>query len=80
VNPAKLDLRVRFPIAIVTPRFFNVCEDVVEPEARLNLAFLGAEDGLLVGTAAPDDIFGAAPNAGAKRNAGIGITIVLHGG
>ena len=52
----------------------------MEPEARLNLALLGTEDALLVGTAAADDIFGAAPGAGAYGDARIGIAIVLHGG
>ena len=54
-------------------------ENVEEPEARLNLALLGTEDALLAGTAAANDIFGAAPGAGSYGDARIGIAIVLHG-
>jgi len=72
-------LRVRPPIAFVSRRLVHLLENVQQPEARLNLALLRAEDGLIEGAATADDIFGAAPGAGSDCDARVGIAIILHG-
>jgi len=78
MRESSLELQMGVLIAWLSPR--HLFEHIDEPEARLDLALLRAEDAMVVGAAAADYIFGAAPNACPYRDARVGVAVILHDG